>query len=467
MFQWITEHASSIFQLVLYSFVFYIILGIIYAKNKKEDIISNWSQYRFKPYILPISGFINPIEGKSAVQSTLDNFTEFLWSSFKNFFSLLMKPVEYMFSIIKSLLANLEEIINKFRGQLTVMRNLILGIIMNMMKKIENIMTATIFTFGKINEMVKRQLGVYENIVYLLQTMTITMRSFVVGTFDHMMNFTEGAMWALPIFTLGAPGVVFPLMAFCFAEGTIINMIEGNAKIENVKIGDILQDGSIVLSKMKYYHNGPIFNYRGTFVTGEHYVMLEGTWTKIKNIQGLSQYQYRGYLYNLNTTSNKMYIGNEIYLDYDEYSNIDLAENENNSVLNILNKNGLTDTNLILRDENDRRYKLGFTESTLLDKKYIGHISIGDKLNNNKRTVLGIIAHLHEPSRDKIYLLDNVGMTEWVKVFHNDNWINVRDHPNAKLIDYRGKYLYSIITSDNIIEFNDHLKTRDFIEITN
>lgn len=456
------ELASSIIQLILYLLIFYIILGLIYAKNKKEEILDNWSQYRFKPYILPISGFIKPVEGKSAIQSTLNNFSEFLWATFKNFFNILMKPFQYMFKIIESLLSRLEKIIDNFRGQLTVMRNLILGIIMNMVKKVENIMTATIFTFGKINEMVKRQLAIYENVVYLLQTMTVTMRSFVVGTFDHMMNFTEGAMWALPIFTLGAPGVVFPLMAFCFAEGTSIKTINNIQPIENIKLGDILYDDSIVLSKMKYYHNGPIYIYNGIFVTGEHFVLFNNKWTKIKNISDIKSYPYSGYLYNINTSNNKIYIDNDVFLDYDEYDNIDSAENENYNVLYKLNGGNIPIYKKAFKNT-DRRYKLGFGEGTLLNGQSIGKIRIGDKIGDAR--VLGIVAHVYDKN-DQIYRLYDIEMTEWTKIIYKNEWINVRDHPDVQFIDYGGKYLYSIITSNNTIVFDDKLKTRDFIEIS-
>ena len=463
MFESININGGALLQLSIYLIIFLIILGLITSYNKADEILANWSEYRFKPYILPISGFIKKIDGKSRIESTLDNFSEFLWSTFRNFFNILIKPIQFMFSIIKSLLGDLEKMTDKFRGQLTVMRNLILGIIMNMMKRVENIMAATIFTFGKVNDMVKRQLGIYQNLVYLLQTMTITMRSFVSGTFDHMMNFTEGAMWALPIFTLGAPGVVFPLMAFCFAEGTPIRGLKNSINIENIKIGDILLDGSRVISKMKYYHKGPIFKYNGVFVTGEHYVMLNNNWQKIKNINGIQQHQYEGYLYNINTTNNRINIGNDIYLDYDEYSTIDLAENENNLVLNKLNSNTNTikSNNLI---ENDRRYKLGFTENTKILNKSIEVISLGSVLDDGS-VVLGIVSHLIDKN-DRIYRLGNVEMTEWVKVYYEDHWINVRDHPNAKLINYGGNYLFSIITSSNTVNFGEeNLITRDFIEI--
>ena len=57
-------------------------------------------------------------------------------------------------------------------------------------------------------------------------------------------------------------------------------------------------------------------------------------------------------------------------------------------------------------------------------------------------------------------------MTEWVKVNYYGNWICVRDHPDAKLTSYRDKYLFSIITSNNMIEIGANLIVRDFLEIT-
>ena len=173
------------------------------------------------------------------------------------------------------------------------------------------------------------------------------------------------------------------------------------------------------------------------------------------------QFEYTGYLYNLNTSSNKINTSNNLFLDYDEYNSRSLAEKENNEFLYKLNGDSDSNHQKIVSGDNVR-YKIGLGENTLINGIKIENIELGSKLSND-RYVLGIISHECLVS-DIIFILNGVCMTEWVKVFYNNSWICVRDHPNAIMINYTGKKLYSIVTNDHTIQLDNGCIVRDFLE---
>jgi hypothetical protein len=411
---------------------------------------------------MPIAGFIKKDDNLSATDTSIKNMSEVLWNILKKFFNVLIRPIQYILDIIKKIIKDTNGVINKIRQQLKIMRNFLFSIVMNMMKRIENIVSATVFTFGKINDMTKRQLAIYQNLVYMMETFAVTLTTFISGTFGKLIDFTEVGIWTLPTFTLGLPGLAFPIMAMCFTPNTNILTKQGQNRISNIKIGDILQDGSIVISTMKFLNKDPIYEYNNDYVSGTHYVSENGKWKRVCESSLAKRFEYTGYLYNLNTSNNKIITSNNLFLDYDEYSSRSLAEKENNEFLYKLNG-----VNMMLKHSKKTcsenvRYKIGLGENTLINGKKIENIELGSKLSN-ERYVIGIVSHECFVS-DTIFILNGVSMTEWVKVFYNNSWICVRDHPSSILIKYTGKKLYSIVTTDHTIQLDNGTILRDFLE---
>ena len=461
MLDWIYTNLGSISKIILYITIFYIIYFSIYIKQNKEHILNNWNEYRYKPYIMPIAGFIKKDDNLSMGETSIKNMGEVLWNILKKFFNILIRPIQYIVDIIKKIINDTNGVINKIRQQLKIMRNFLFSIVMKMLKRIENIVAATIFTFGKLNDMTKRQLAIYQNLVYMMETFAVTLTTFISGTFGKLIDFTEVGIWGLPIFTLGMPGLAFPLMAMCFTPNTVILTKQGKLPISNIRIGDILHDDSVVISTMKFVNKDPIYEYNNDYVSGTHYVNENGKWMRVFESKLAKQFEYTGYLYNLNTSSNKINTSNNLFLDYDEYNSRSLAEKENNEFLYKLNGDSDSNHQKIVSGDNVR-YKIGLGENTLINGIKIENIELGSKLSND-RYVLGIISHECLVS-DIIFILNGVCMTEWVKVFYNNSWICVRDHPNAIMINYTGKKLYSIVTNDHTIQLDNGCIVRDFLE---
>jgi hypothetical protein len=294
-----------------------------------------------------------------------------------------------------------------------------------------------------------------------METFAVSLTAFISGSFGKLIDFTEAGIWVLPIFTLGLPGLAFPIMAVCFTPNTKILTKCGQNRISNIKIGDVLQDGSIVLSTMKFVNKDPIYEYNNDYVSGTHFVNENGKWIRVCESSLAKKIEYCGYLYNLNTSNNKIVTSNNLFLDYDEYSSRPLSEKENSEFLYKLNGADIITYEPKNMYSENVRYKIGLGENTLINGIKIENIELGSKLSN-ERYVIGIISH--ECSRyDTIFILNGASMTEWVKVFYNNSWICVRDHPNSIKINYTGEKLYSIVTNDHTIQLDNGTIVRDFL----
>jgi len=467
MLDWIYNNLGSISQIVLYMIVFSIIFFKIFIEQNRDNIINNWNTYRYKPYILPIAGFINNDGGGSSIKATIKNFSNVVWNSLKIFFNILIKPVQFMLLIIKKQIDQLGGVVNVFRKQMKIMRNFLMSIVMQMMKRIENIIAASVFTFGKINDITKRQLAIYQNLIYMMETFAVTLTTFVSGSFNKLIDFSEVALWTLPVFTLGIPGLAFPIMAMCFTPNTQILLPNGCKKnISEITLGETLHDGCQVVSIMTFLNAGgsAMFEYNGDYVSGTHFVNENGRWIRVGESHKAIPIHYNELLFNINTTNNKIQTSNNLYLDYDEYSSREMAEKENKHFLEKINGCAIAFGTEAPNTNDNVRYKIGLTSDVKINNTAISDLEIGTKINNEQTTVLGRVVH-EMNLQDRIFCLHGVRMTEWVKVQYKNNWICVRDHPEAvSSCCLKSEKLYSIITSDHTIKLDNGHWIRDFIE---
>lgn len=108
-----------------------------------------------------------------------------------------------------------------------------------------------------------------------------------------------------------------------------------------------------------------------------------------------------------------------------------------------------------------------FDKDTLISmndgtKKKIIHIDVGDVLSNNN-IVTGKIKVVSKGS--KMFLLNNVIVSDSHIVQYNNEWIPVSKHPKAfEYENYNEEYLYCLNTTNKIIEINDIIFT-DWDEI--
>ena len=469
MFEWIIANIWNILAVLLYLFIFNVIIVAILLRNKRDMFEKDWHKHRCKPYILPISGWIHAEPGQSAIKATLDNFNGCIWQRIKAWFNIFIDPLRRIISMITDILGDLAINFNILRKQLAIMRGMIMGLIIQLMKKIENLMAAAVFTFSKIHTMMKRQMGIYQNIVYLLQTLTVTMTGLVGGTFSNLIDFTEWGLWALPPFTLNLPGLFFPIWGFyCFAPETKVEGFE----IKEIQLGQRFSSSSVIsIMKFSVPENSMLFDYNGVRVSAHHIVLENDTRIKVRDSKKAKPIIYNEkYLYNLCTTNHIIYADNgAIFADYDEHSSFIEYEKFNARILRMLNTrdnvSNIANTISQTHPTYDRRYKLGVGKGSLVDGVPIETCQLGGNID-------GVITHLREPG-DRIFLLGDVYFLEYTKILYTtskkmNTWITIRDHPDAKYVEnYAHDTFHYITTKNHVVRINNTFICADFIEIDN
>jgi len=85
--------------------------------------------------------------------------------------------------------------------------------------------------------------------------------------------------------------------------------------------------------------------------------------------------------------------------------------------------------------------------------KSISLLKPGDKLDgDNEITALFKV----ETTGSKMYKLNNIIVSNSHKVYYNNNWINVENHPDAIIIEnYNEPYLYCLNTNNKLIKINN------------
>jgi len=188
-------------------------------------------------------------------------------------------------------------------------------------------------------------------------------------------------------------------------------MQNGNYKtIANVRAGDILFGNNMVTAKMVLDSNGQtMYNIFGTLVSGEHQIKYGDKWIQVKNHplgKCIDNYMETE-LHCLNTSTKRIEINGETYMDWDELRNEDIeiilkcedSEDDNNETHNVdysdihrfFDGGFVAGTTVLMNDgsiKNIEDIKIGDT----LDKniKVFGKVSInGGSLNRQYKYNLG------------------------------------------------------------------------------
>jgi len=119
----------------------------------------------------------------------------------------------------------------------------------------------------------------------------------------------------------------------CFSYNTLFRMSDGSTKqVSDIKVGDQMFEGGYVYAVIQGDgNNNDWYEYKGIHVTGDHPVLDEGTWKRIKDVSNNKIKRIDGYdkTYTLLNTNHLMVSHNNIWFtDYDEIEWCNNPENE-------------------------------------------------------------------------------------------------------------------------------------------
>jgi hypothetical protein len=294
------NNIKSILKIVVYLIIFFSVLGFILLNKNKQYVIDNWPEYRCNPVIMPFAGYF----GKDAGE----NFTGCLTSSFGKFFKILIKPFQFIIKNIQYLLGDLLSQINIVRTITKPIREFVNMATRMIFEKTQGLMNTIMYSFYKINNIMKRLFANFRLMIYTLEASQMTIKSTWDGPIGKTARF-----WG--------KGLDFFIDAFCFSPNTFIK-INGihNCKISEVKLGDRIEN-SVVYGIMKTRAPDTIYQYNKVIVSGNHYVREDNKWLKVRDSKyskHINTPKNIDYLYSLWTDNHRIIIDNIEFADYEE-----------------------------------------------------------------------------------------------------------------------------------------------------
>jgi hypothetical protein len=394
--------------------VLYIIF-INVIKNAKY-YRDNWDTERCNPTILPFAGFINKTNDKTVFQYTGENFQYCVQNIIQGFAGASLDPFNYTIRLLTELYSSISEIVNTLRGFVDYIRNCLSDIFGTILGKVVNIVISVVRILTVIRDVMTRSLGTIVLTYYYVQSVFLTSFS-ALGTFAEIMiallvilsvflavliivaTFNPYAWYAVASYGLAYVLIAVPVSYIiylnstlpksgtCFDKNTLFQLSNGNKiPISQLKIGDILEDGSIINCHLTLDASNEImYKLNNIIVSGTHPVLYNNQWILVSshpNVEKIINYTEK-YIYCLNTSNKKIIINNIIFSDWDDVFNENryeiLLKNIQNKHLNNIHK----------------YYDKGFSKSTLIKMadgsfKKISEIKVGEMLDKSIK-VYGIV----------------------------------------------------------------------------
>ncbi len=358
------KYGGDLYTTIFIVLFFIIVFSYFYVFNNIEKLKANWETKRCSPEVIPFAGYVNAPEGTSKFKYTADNFTGCVNNIFKKLGNESLQPIYYIMAAFGKLLNELKSSIENIRATIDRTRNYIsdaFSSVFNTANSITLIFVKLIIvikdTFGKIK-------GILTTMVYSLFGSYLAFGSFIGTIYNFLILVLVGigilmvVFWATFQFGLAAImtgifGTLIPMVVLtskilkdtmkvkgvkkvpkkprCFDENVKIKLINGDEKcISDIKIGEILVDGSLVTATMKLSSEGEkMYQIGNIIVSGDHHI-LNGVneWIKVNEHPSsilLDHYDNK-YLYCIGTDSKKLEIDDIIFADWDEVGDDEMRD---------------------------------------------------------------------------------------------------------------------------------------------
>jgi hypothetical protein len=259
----------------------------------------------------------------------------------------------------------------------------------------------------------------------------------------------------------------------CFGKDTELKLKSGEKiKISEIKVGDILHDGSKVTAWLELSIAGEeIYKLNDIVVTGNHRLYDEEKgFIYVKN--HTSSYNYNDYnshvIYCINTDSKKIVIDDIIFTDWDDLDEMTMVDITNNCEHILPNKFTKKDIHTYLDS--------GFAENTMIELEYgksvkISEVEVDDILKFGERVVGKIVIDSSDMNSINQYHLDGtiINGSSNLNIFDNNLGIKNTSDMNGNPLLNETK-LYHLLTESGIfnidgIYFQDYNSSlENFIE---
>jgi len=302
--------------ILLSTFIFIVFIAL-YMSNVLaigiENIKQNWPKYRCNPMIMPFAGVVGP----SGVNSS-NNFIYCVQNMQTNYMQYLLQPVNYSLNSMGSVAFSLTNSIDSVRKFFDYLRTQVSSIVQGVFGVFLNIIIEFQRNVINIKDLFGKLTGILATFIYLLNGSVLSMQS----------------VWA------GPPGQLVRKMGKfkpprCFEPDTLIQTKDGiYTRMEDLKLGEILKDGSEVVAVMKISNLDknkkqiqPFYKIKGgeknkdIYVSGTHLIYEPSKLDFIqvnKSSKAIKTDKYCDYFCCLITSTHVITIGNHVFHDWED-----------------------------------------------------------------------------------------------------------------------------------------------------
>lgn len=416
-------------------FIIIVIISLMSMTNIVADINNvkkNWGKYRCSPMIMPFAAFFG--------YNTAENFHFCMGKTFQMHSS--------------SMFGSFGSILKDFTG--------LLQIIFHAISSIRNIIASLGGGIGVIFQEFTERISAF---FFNLRVSAIRIKMLIGRMYAILFSVMYMGLSGITGLTSFTNTFLFSFLdTFCFPKDTLINVKDkGLMPISSIKIGDVLlPTKSAVTGTFKFYSKGqPMVLINNIKVSTNHYVEYNGKYIMAgqhPNAISAGKWESDEPLYCLDTSDNKIPVGDLVFLDYDETN-----EGDMDTMKMIENK---INAGSHAQAYNFTEYSPGINEYAKIrmkDKSIVQakNIKIGDKLSTGSE-VVGVI-------RKKVYehciigndILCTPSLLKW------NNVLNIWERIGSKGNIYKGtqEVVSFIVVPNSQIELEDGTIVRDYMEL--
>lgn len=334
------------------------VIGYAITQIEKDKVMANWSNRRCDIPIMTMARYFKPSDDpRTATQFAQDNFMFCMDELAKKATAVAMMPVNKVLGAQVSVAGIVTTVFNSIRNMLKVIYDAFLSYMEDYLRKytavadqIRNITVRLRTAFNRVNTILLSTVfmglsiirGIMNSVDFVIKVVMIILAImiaiiillfFILFPFMPLIFSVIGAIMAVAVGSVAAEASSFR-SGFCFAPDTHISMKNGDSiPIKNIKIGDILADGSTVESIFVMSgRDVPLWHIDSIYVSGTHLVQSETnseSWHPVAEDPRAVRTSYmEGYIYCLNTSSHIIPIENgngQIihFRDWEELDNLD------------------------------------------------------------------------------------------------------------------------------------------------
>lgn len=340
---------------------FLVILGIysyvifnLYFPHVVKSLRQEWHTLRYKPWAAPFASLLqSDKKGLGLFEEGLKAIMKMFWVYAKMFFKMLTKPFQYIIKLVHKIILWLKSIMDKIRQQLMVIRKLLLSIVQAVMERLQNLAASFINIFFRLRDMMRRSYASYKMIMYVLETVVLTLKSIMNGPIGTMAHLAVDLGYIFTFFLLGPLSfLMFPSLwhcLFCFHPDTKITLTGGTSSLlKHLTLGQSIAGGEdnqvLGLLVFRREPSQELYCIGKDRVTGTHPVQNnEGEWVWASTYSGAqkdsldSEYAKTPFTVNLVTVNHRIQTPNAYYLDWEELDHPDEVRYQKGKILSRLN----------------------------------------------------------------------------------------------------------------------------------